>query len=383
MEPTIDAAANIRSMNSPLGPVVVFGPNNFPFAFNAVGGGDFAAAIGVGCPVIAKSNPGHPQTTKRLAELAFDSVQHTGLPEATVQLLHHLEPATGARLVSDRRLGAVAFTGSKAAGLALKTSADASGVPIFLEMGGVNPIVILPGALKTKLDAVVKEFVASCLMGAGQFCTNPGLVFAIGDDNAERFIRRSAESFVAAPTAKLLGPRVLENLEAGVRSLQSAGATAVVGAAKADGAGCRFQNTLLRVSGDRFLEDPERLQREAFGNAALVVVAEDEPMLAQLLQALDGCLVGCFVTDDAGSDDAMYRELEPILLRKVGRLLNDKMPTGVAVSPAMQHGGPYPAAWPPHFTAVGIPASMLRFTRRISYDAVRPDRLPPELRNEG
>jgi alpha-ketoglutaric semialdehyde dehydrogenase len=380
--PTIDTAANIRSMNVPLGPVAIFGPNNFPFAFNAASGGDFAAAIGAGCPVIAKANPGHPQTTKRLAEFAFDAVQSIGLPDATVQLLFHMESDVGARLVSDRRLGAVAFTGSKGAGLALKKAADAAGVPIFLEMGGVNPIVILPGALANKLDAAVKEFVASCLMGAGQFCTNPGLVFLIDDGNGETFIRKASEAFVAAPTGKLLGPRVLERLEHGVRALQASGAEAVVGGMKADGQGCRFQNTLLRVNGDRFLADPLKLQAEAFGNAALVVTADDEPMLAQLLASLEGCLAGCFVTDDAGADDRMYRELEPILRRKVGRLLNDKMPTGVAVSAAMHHGGPYPAAWPPQFTAVGIPASMQRFTARACYDAVRPHRLPAELQDE-
>lgn len=380
--PTIDVANNIRSMNMPLGPVAVFGPNNFPFAFNGVSGGDFASAIGVGCPVIAKANPGHPQTTKRLAELALSACQSTGLPDSTVQLLYHVEPEVGGKLVGDRRLGAVAFTGSKNAGLALKKSADAAGVPIFLELGGVNPVVILPGALRSKLEAVVSEFVASCLMGAGQFCTNPGLVIMIQDGHSEEFIRLVSKAFSSTPPGMLLGPRVLDHLDQSVRDLKAAGAQAVVGGAVAEGDGCRFQNTLLRVKGEKFLRDPERLQAEAFGNAALVVLADDEPMLAQILSALEGSLTGCFVTDNGGADDNSYRRLEPILRRKVGRLLNDKMPTGVAVSPAMQHGGPYPAAWPPQFTAVGVPAAMTRFCARVCYDAVRAERLPAELRDQ-
>lgn len=382
MAPTIDSAANIRSMLIPLGPVAVFGPNNFPFAYNAVGGGDFACAIGVGCPVIAKANPGHLQTTKRLAELAFEAVTATGLPESTVQLLYHFDPDVGAKLVGDRRLGAVAFTGSKTAGLALKKSADASGVPIFLEMGGVNPIVILPGALKSKLDAVVKDFVTSCLMAAGQFCTNPGLVIVEQSGHAEEFIRLVAKGFETTPPGNLLGPKVLDGLTQSVQSLEQSGAKAVVGGKAVLGDGCKFQNTLLRATGEEFLANPAKLQAEAFGNAALVVVAEDEPMLARLIAALDGCLCGTLVSDDAGADDEACKSLEPILRRKVGRLLNDKMPTGVAVTAAMHHGGPFPAAWPPHFTAVGVPPAMQRFGMRVCYDAVRPNRLPPELRDE-
>jgi 2,5-dioxopentanoate dehydrogenase len=377
--PTIDSANNIRSMNIPLGPIAVFGPNNFPFAFNAMSGGDFASAIGVGCPVIAKANPGHFQTTKRLAELAFTAVQSVGLPDSTIQLVYHLEPEVGAKLVGDRRLGAVSFTGSKAAGLALKKAADANGVPIFLELGGVNPIVILPGALKSKLETVVSDFVTSCLMGAGQFCTNPGLVVLVQDGHSEEFLRLTSKAFASTPSGMLLGPRVLEHLEKSVGDLKASGAKTVVGGAVEAGDGCRFQNTLLRVGGAEFLRDPVRLQAEAFGNAALAVLADDEPMIALVLSALEGCLAGCFVTDDAGSDDSAYRRLEPILRRKVGRLLNDKMPTGVAVSSAMHHGGPFPAAWPPQFTAVGVPAAMQRFSTRACYDAVRPNRLPPEL----
>jgi alpha-ketoglutaric semialdehyde dehydrogenase len=219
-------------------------------------------------------------------------------------------------------------------------------------------------------------------MGAGQFCTNPGLVLLMQDGHCEEFLRLTAKAFANTQPGMLLGPRVLENLRKGVQDLEASGAQPIVGGAAAEGDGCRFQNTLLRVGGAQFLRDPVRLQAEAFGNAALAVLADDEPMIALILSSLEGCLAGCFVTDDAGSDDNAYRRLEPILRRKVGRLLNDKMPTGVAVSPAMQHGGPFPAAWPPQFTAVGVPAAMQRFTTRACYDAVRPNRLPPELRDQ-
>jgi NADP-dependent aldehyde dehydrogenase len=202
------------------------------------------------------------------------------------------------------------------------------------------------------------------------------------DGHSEEFLRMTAKAFANAQPGMLLGLRVLENLKNAVSDLKASGAQTIVGGVVAEGDGCRFQNTLLRVGGVQFLQDPTRLQAEAFGNAALAVLADDEPMIALILSSLEGCLAGCFVTDDAGSDDNAYRRLEPILRRKVGRLLNDKMPTGVAVSPAMHHGGPFPAASPPQFTAVGVPAAMQRFTARACYDAVRSNRLPPELRDQ-
>lgn len=174
--PTIDADANIRSVLEPLGPVVVFGPNNFPFAFNGICGGDFAAAIASGNPVLAKAHPLHPATSRLLAEQAVKAAEVTAMPAGTVQLIYAMNNEDGLRLVADRRIGAAAFTGSRAAGTALKASADAAGKPIFLEMSSVNPVVILPGALTESFNGIVDELTVSGLKAAGQFCTKPGIV---------------------------------------------------------------------------------------------------------------------------------------------------------------------------------------------------------------
>lgn len=379
--PTIDAKLDIRSMLAPVGPVLAFGPNNFPFACNAVCGGDFTAAVAVGCPIVAKANPGHPALALALAREGFAALQASDLPPATFQFFFDCAPEDGLRLVRHPRIAAVGFTGSKTAGLAFKEAADAVGKPIFLEMGSVNPVVILPGALAERFDAVVQDYVASCLLGTGQFCTNPGLVFLLAGPSAERFLAQATTAFRNAPNGPLLGERVKEHLEAGVRKLRDAGTELRCGGGPAEGPGFHFQNTLLSTTGKRFLADPAALQSEAFGNASLVVVCDSETELTAALEACEGSLTGCFVTGKDGSDDAAYRRLEPILRRKVGRLLNDKMPTGVTVSSGTNHGGPFPAAWPPQFTAIGIPGALRRFTTLQCYDNVRQERLPVELRN--
>jgi alpha-ketoglutaric semialdehyde dehydrogenase len=381
--PTIDTKANIRSFLAPLeGGVVVFGPNNFPMAFNSVAGGDFAAAIAAGNPVIGKANSSHPGTTRLLAEEALAALKEAGLPEATVQLIYRTDHQVGQRLVSHPLVGATGYTGSRHAGLVLKEAADRAGKPIYLELSSINPVLILPGALRERGAEIAGEFTTSCLLGAGQFCTNPGVVLLLKGTETETFISLIAEKFKAAAVGTLLGEGVERSLGQSVAALQKAGAELLVGGAAGGGTGCSFQNTLLRVSGTRFLAAPEELQQEAFGNASLLVVADGAEQAAAICRAFEGNLTGALYTDRAGSDEALYRQLAPILRRKVGRLLDDKMPTGVAVSPAMNHGGPYPATGHPGFTAVGIPASLRRFAMLQSFDNVRPDRLPPELRDQ-
>jgi len=380
--PTIDSKLNIRSFFAPIGPVWVFGPNNFPFAFNSAAGGDFVAAVAAGNPVIAKANSSHPGTTRLLAEEAKAAVDEAGLPPATVQLIYRTSHADGERLVSDPRTGATGYTGSRSAGLKLKAAADAAGKPIYLELSAVNPVVILPGALAERRAALVDEFVASSLMGTGQFCTNPSLVLLIAGEATEQFVAGVRARFDAAEPSPLLSSAVARALAASVETLQAAGARLVTGGSAVATAGYRFCNTLLRASGAEFLRTPARLQTEAFGNAALFVVAGDAGELAAVLQQLEGSLTGGFYTDTRGSDDALYQQLEPLLRPRVGRLLNDKMPTGVAVSPAMNHGGPYPSTGHPGFTAVGIPAALRRFAMLQCFDQVRAGRLPELLRDQ-
>lgn len=378
---TIDTKNNIRSYFAPLGPVSVFGPNNFPFAFNSVAGGDFAAAIAAGNPVIAKANPSCPGTTLALAQLAFEAIRQTDLPPATVQLFYHSNYDDGARLVSDPRIGATAYTGSRRAGLVLKEAADKHGKPIYLELSSVNPVVILPGAIQERGDQLVDEFVGSCLMGSGQFCTNPGLILLIDDAASRKFIADAAAKFTAAPVGTLLTHGVETSLAVAIQTLQEAGAEQLAGGAIGAGAGYSHANTLLKVDAAKFLSDSETFQTEAFGNSSLIVVAQSLNEAAQVLDSLEGNLTGCVYSDSQGADDAAYDEIEPLLRSKVGRLLNDKMPTGVAVSPAMNHGGPFPATGHPGFTAVGIPAALVRFGRLQCYDNVRLARLPAPLQN--
>jgi NADP-dependent aldehyde dehydrogenase len=377
--PTIDTKNNIRSLLAAIGPVAVFGPNNFPLAFNSASGGDFAAAIAAGCPVIAKANTSHPGTTRLLAEEAHVALSAAGLPRASVQLLYRTSHADGERLVSDPRLGATAYTGSRNAGLALKAAADKAGKPIYLELSSVNPVVILPGALDERLDDIAGQFTTSCLMGTGQFCTNPGLVILQAGPQTEKFIGVLVEKFKAAPVGTLLSGGVAKSLAHGIGTLTKAGAEVVAGGASGGGKGHSHANTLLRVSGQQFLAAPEALQTEAFGNASLLVVCSDRHEACRVIDHLEGNLTGCIYSHTQHGDEAIYPAVAARLRLKVGRLLNDKMPTGVAVSPAMNHGGPYPATGHPGFTAVGIPASLRRFGMLQCFDNVRPHRLPPPL----
>ena len=208
------------------------------------------------------------------------------------------------------------------------------------------------------------------------FTGTADLVLAIG------FRFWSGEKFGEAPVGTMLTEGVQKNMERSVSHLREAGAELLVGGATGGGAGYSFQNTLLRVSGTQFIKEPEKLQEEAFGNESLFVVADDMDQALEVSRRFEGNLTGCIYSHSGGDDDALYNRIAPILRRKVGRLLNDKMPTGVAVSSAMNHGGPYPATGHPGFTAVGLPASLLRFGMLQCFDNVRPHRLPPALRDQ-
>lgn len=404
--PTIDTANNIRSCHAAIGPVVVFGPNNFPFAYNAIAGGDFASAIAAGNPVIAKSHPAHPTTTRLLAERCDAALAAAGLPAGTVQLLYHFPADDGLRMMADGRVAALGFTGSRHAGLALKAACDAAGKPSYLEMSSVNPVVILPGALAERLDDVVDKFCNSCLMATGQFCTNPGLVILLEGDDTERFIHRVRERFAATPAGVLLTEGVRTSLAAGVAKVVGAGAQVVTGGGEAGstapsprasplmrevtGGGAAgstapvsFPNTLLRISGSEFLENPATFQTEMFGNASLFVIARDIEQVVEIVRNLEGNLTGTiFSAQSSGVDEADYARVAPHLRQRVGRFNDDKMPTGVLVTAAMNHGGPYPATGHPGFTAVGFPACVRRFSMLQCYDGVRQEHLPPLLQNK-
>jgi alpha-ketoglutaric semialdehyde dehydrogenase len=369
-------------MYGPIGPVSIFGPNNFPFAFNGVAGGDFAAAVAAGNPVIAKGHSSHPGTTKILAEEAAKAATKTEMPSGFVQLIYRSSHADGALLVAHPSIGASGYTGARSAGLVLKDAADKAGKPMYLELSSINPVYFLVGVLQEKCEALADEFAGSCLMGVGQFCTNPGLVVVPTGATADAFVSGLAERFGNAAVGTMLGEGVQKNFAAGVSTLTTAGAEVVVGGESGGGTGFCYQNTLLKVTGDCFLADPETLQTEAFGNGTLIVLASDVDQMVAIAESLEGNLTGCIYSAEDGSDDAVYDRIAPALRQHVGRLLNDKMPTGVAVSAAMNHGGPFPATSHPGFTAVGIPASIHRFAQLHCYDNIRPHRLPAALQDK-
>ena len=381
--PTIDTGSNIRSMFGPLeGPVVVFGPNNFPLAFNGVSGGDFAAGIAAGNPVIAKAHPSHPRTSQLLAEAAFEAVEETGLPAATVQMIYRTSHADGEYLVSHPSVAATGYTGSRSAALKLKAAADRAGKPIYLEMSSVNPVFILTGSLTERAEQVADELSGSALLGTGQFCTNPGVIVVQASEESEVFIGMLRERYESAAPGALLGVGSVKGLGESVQTLVSSGAELVVGGSEITGQGCRFQNTLMRVSGETFVAAPEALQTEAFGNSTLIVVGADEDEMVTIAGIIEGSLTGSIYSHNGGGDDSLAERIADRLRPRVGRLLNDKMPTGVAVVPSMNHGGPYPATGHPGFTSVGIPASLRRFALLECYDNVREHRLPEELRDD-
>jgi 2,5-dioxopentanoate dehydrogenase len=374
--PLIDTDSGIRSDFGPLGgAVLTIGPNNFPLAFHAVSGGDFAAAIAAGNPVIAKGHPLHPETGLLLARCAAEAVTEAGLHPATVQYFHQCDPEDGLRLVVDSRIAAVGFTGSRAAGLSIKAAADASGTPSFLEMSSVNPVFVLPSALAERGAQIGGEWAASLLMGAGQFCTKPGIAVMVGK-GGDAFLEAATSALRAAAPGVLFSVDGVERLACGIDAVEAAGAVLRCGGASGS-PGSRFEPTLLEVDGDDFLKSFEDLSQELFGPVGLVVRAADLNEASSLAARFGGQLTATMFT--GSDDDAAWMALGPILRVKCGRLIENKMPTGVAVVPSMVHGGPYPATGHPGFTAVGLPTSVRRFAMARCWDGVASERLPAWL----
>jgi NADP-dependent aldehyde dehydrogenase len=370
-----DEGRNIHSALGPIGPVLIFGPNNFPLAFNAVSGGDFAAAIAAGNPVIAKAHPSQPGTSHLLAEQAFAAVQETKMPLSTVQMLFDTGSENGLRMVSDSRLGAAAFTGSRKAGMALKKQADGSGKPIYLEMSSVNPVFLLDSALARGAD-MVEELAGSCLLGAGQFCTCPNLVVVQSGDKANKFLEGMVEAFSSKPVGILLSAGVLRSLVGSVEKLRATGVKVMAGGESIKGDAVKFANTLMHISAKGFLANSTDCQTEAFGPCSLIVTCEDHDQMMQVASSIEGSLTASVYGD---ASDKLTGSLTRVLRRIAGRVLHNQMPTGVAVSSAMNHGGPFPATGHPGFTAVGIPASLKRFAKLDCYENVPREFLPSYL----
>jgi NADP-dependent aldehyde dehydrogenase len=380
----IDTDKNIRSAAFGLGPVAIFPPANFPFAYGCLTGGDFASAIAAGNPVIAKAHPGHPSVSHIAAEEAVPALAEAGLPAATVQLLHGIPPADGLRLVADPRVGGTGFTGSQQAGMTLFAAAAAAGKVMWVEMGSVNPVVLLPGASAERGDQIADELSASVTGSAGQVCIKPGIVFLVDDEAGRAFVAAVAQRLGAIGPQVLLNPPGRDRLVTNIAALRQAGATQLTGdtmARPAVAGPCTSLPTLLETSGSAFLADPESLLVEVFGNATLLVTCQSLEELIRGVTRVHGALAASVYVASNGDDEPAFAAIAPLLIEKAGRIVENRMTTGMAVVPPMQHGGPWPSAAPPFYSAVGMPWSILRYARRICFDGWSQQHLPTILRD--
>jgi alpha-ketoglutaric semialdehyde dehydrogenase len=368
---------DLRLANVPLGPVAVFGASNFPLAFS-VAGGDTASALAAGCPAVVKAHPAHPGTSELIGRAVRDAAVAAGLPEGVFSLLFLPSHDLAQALVADPRIKAVGFTGSRNGGLALLRTAQQrpEPIPVYAEMSSINPVVLMPGALEERADAIAKAFAGALTLGAGQFCTNPGLVLAVAGPGLDRFIAAAQDAVQAAPAAIMLTPGIRQAYEGGVAAL--AGHDAVETAGRGEAADNRAQAGLFVTDGSAFLASPV-LHEEIFGASSLIVRCADQAELLHILEVLEGQLTASVHAVSADYD--AVRQLMPVLERKVGRILFGGFGTGVEVGHAMVHGGPFPSTSDSRTTSVGSLA-IDRFLRPVSYQDV-PDGLLPPVLQEG
>jgi NADP-dependent aldehyde dehydrogenase len=382
LEPVVTPAAGVvpdlRRINRPVGPVAVFAASNFPFAFS-VAGGDTASALAAGCPVIVKAHEGHPVTSDLTADIVAGALAAAGAPPGTFALVHGVD--AGLRLLRHPSVAAAGFTGSTGGGLALARICAERPVPIpfYGELGSVNPCVVLPGAAFSRPAAIATGYAGSLTLGAGQFCTNPGLLFVPEDVG---LLTALTEAVGASAGGPMLSGRIFEGFTRAVAEV--AGHPGVTELASGQpgpgpwGATPRVFQTTLK----EFAAGIAVLSREMFGPAGLVISYPSVDDLLPVLAALPGNLVGT-VHVDAGSaqDTELARQVVAVLERIAGRIVCNGWPTGVAVVAAQHHGGPWPATTVPAYTSVGT-AAIRRWLTPVAYQDLPPDLLPPQLRWE-
>jgi len=369
---------DLRQRMIALGPVAVCGASNFPLAFSGAGG-DTASALAAGCPVIVKGHPAHPGTSELVASAIAAAVKASGLPEGVFSLLHGGKEA-GAALVADPRVKAVGFTGSRGGGLALaRIAADRpEPIPFYAEMSSVNPVVLCPAALKARAQGLAEGYVGSLTMGAGQFCTNPGLIFAIEGDGLEAFLETAAAKVTESEAQVMLTPGIRRAYVDGVARLADDRRVTMLARGRQGDQANGGAAALFVTQAEDFLADP-RLSEEVFGSTGLVVRCRDEAELMKALEGLEGQLTATLHLDDADADFA--KRLLPTLERRAGRILANGWPTGVEVCHAMVHGGPFPATSDSRTTSVGSRA-IERFLRPVCYQNL-PEAVLPEALKDG
>lgn len=354
----------------PLGVVAVFGAANFPLAFS-VAGGDTVSALAAGCPVVFKAHPAHPATCQLVGEAIAKAAKDTGMPEGVFSMLHGITHETGGHLVVQPRIKAIAFTGSFKGGKALYDLAvrRKEPIPVYAEMGSVNPVIFLPDVLRQYGEALAIQFAQSITLGAGQFCTNPGLCIMMNNEQSKSFIQNIAASLSATDVHPLLTKGIEEAYISGLeRQRKLKGAVELITKTATE-----IKPGMISVRAKDVLQEPAFFE-EVFGPSTVAILAEDPQEINQLIEVMPGQLTGSIHATEKDFDTA--RELIEKLTQKVGRVVFNGFPTGVEVCHAMMHGGPYPATTDSRVTSVGT-TSIYRFTRPVCYQNIPASLLPP------
>jgi alpha-ketoglutaric semialdehyde dehydrogenase len=367
--------SDLRQRHIGLGPVAVFGASNFPLAFS-VAGGDTASALAAGCPVVVKAHGAHPGTSELVGRAVQAAVRDCGLPEGVFSMLF-ASNEVAIELVTDARIKAVGFTGSRRGGLALVAAANArpEPIPVYAEMSSINPVFLLPGAMAKRAAGIGQNFIASLTMGSGQFCTNPGLVLALAGPDADTFIAAAAEAMGGHVGTTMLTPGIHGAYCAGVERLRGVPGVTTLARGQAGSGPHAGQSALFTTSAEAFLAYPA-MQDEIFGASSLVVLCRDVEEMRRVTEGLEGQLTATLQMDD--EDIAHAQALLPALERRAGRILVNGYPTGVEVSDAMVHGGPFPATSDSRGTSVGTLA-IRRFLRPVCYQDFPAALLPAPL----
>ncbi|WP_086481963.1 aldehyde dehydrogenase (NADP(+)) [Oceanospirillum sanctuarii] len=369
--------ADLKMIQRPIGPVAVFGASNFPLAFSTAGG-DTAAALAAGCPVVVKGHSAHPGTGEIVAEAVAAAVEKCGIHPGVFSLIQGGDRAVGSALVQHPLIKAVGFTGSLAGGRALfdQCAARPEPIPFFGELGSVNPMFLLPAAVANRGDALAKGWVQSLTMGAGQFCTNPGIAVLKKGAEADLFLETARSALADVPSQTMLTDGIAEAYRSGQKRI-----SATSGVREVLTTSCDLRDAtpyLFSTTGSNWLEN-EILAEEVFGPLGVVVTVDSEEEMLAIANSLQGQLTCTLHLDaDSEGDTQLGRQLMPVLERKAGRVLANGFPTGVEVCDSMVHGGPYPASTNFGATSVGT-LSIRRFLRPVCYQDIPAALLPADL----
>lgn len=371
--------SDIRKMMIPLGPVVVFGASNFPLAY-ATTGGDTAAAFAAGCPVIVKSHPMHAGTGELVASAIIKAAEKTGMPNGVFSNLNSSGIEVGVQLVQHPEVKAVGFTGSIKGGRALFDIAAQreEPIPVFAEMGSINPVVVLPNALEKRGAELAQTYAKSITLGTGQFCTNPGLIMGVKSPELTHFITDLSKNILEIDPKCMLHPNIHSAYEYKKQEVLSQNEMTVVGAYPNEAKPNHAKQVIATVYGQAFLKNT-KMHQEVFGPFSMVVQCENISELEEIISHLEGQLTGTVIGEN--EEFLKFKSVISAMQNRVGRIIFNGVPTGVEVCPSMVHGGPYPASTDSRFTAVGV-NSIKRWVRPFSYQDCPNHLLPDELKNE-